>query len=46
VTLALSWPCWHRALRFTYDLCGVTGELKPHRASATARTLAFDCSWS
>jgi len=28
------------------DLCGVKGEIKPQSESATARTLAFDCSWS
>lgn len=42
----VSWACWQGSLRFTYDLCGVKGDITPHRESATARTLAFDCSWS
>lgn len=23
----VSWPCWKGSLRFTYDLCGVKGEI-------------------
>lgn len=42
----VSWPCWKGSLRFTYDMCGVKGEINPHRASASTRTLVFDCSWN
>jgi hypothetical protein len=42
----VSWPCWKGSLRFTYDLCGVKGEIQPRRDAATPRTLVFDCTWS
>jgi hypothetical protein len=41
----VSWPCWKGSLGFVFDLCGVTGEVKPVREASSIRTLVFDCSW-
>lgn len=41
----MSWPCWKGAMRFTFDMCRVTGQITERRDQSTPRTLVFDCSW-
>lgn len=43
--LAVSWPCWRGSLRFTFDLCGVKGEIVDRSQPSSDRTLAFDLAW-
>jgi len=41
----VSWSSWRGSLRFTFDLCGVTGKIVDRPQFASANTLAFDLSW-